>query len=183
MADQRGGGTIRGGLAGAGPPLPALPPVAGRNARLIGIVFFETVERSGIEAEALHQGAGRKSAFKKFIRREEGESLILGQGWQAGESQMQLREKLFAAAPEVQGFSHDIEDLRGYDAPKGRREQSQNTRLLAATRSREQGAGAKHETFVRHFQIRAKPVRATPLGKSRFQIVKINHQTLRETES
>ena len=105
----------------AGPPLPALPPVAGRNARLIGIVFFETVERSGIEAETLHQGAGRKTAFKKFIRREEGESLILGQGRQAGESQMQLREKLFAAALEVQGFSHDIEDLRGYDAPKGRR--------------------------------------------------------------
>ena len=56
------------------------------------------------------------------------------------------------------------------------------TRLLPATRLREQGAGAEHETFVRHFQIRAKPVRAKPLGKSRFQILEINHQTLRETE-
>lgn len=143
---------MSGGLARALPPLPAFSPISSRNAQLIGIVFFETVERSGIEAEALHQCAGRKTAFKKFIRREEGESLILSQGRQAGESQMQLREKLFAAAPEVQGFSHDIEDLRGYDAPKGRREQGQNTRLLTAQRAPcEQGAGAEQESFAGYF--------------------------------
>ncbi len=64
---------------------------------------------------------------------------------------MQLREKLFAAAPEVQGFSHDIEDLRGYDASKGRRELGQNTRLLAAARPREQCADAEHEPFAGYF--------------------------------
>jgi|GEM_PF-6314823 len=72
-----------------------------------------------------------------------------------------------------------------------RREQGENARPLAflrqcplaAARRREQGAGAEHKTFICHFQIRAKPVRAPPVYKYRIQIVKFNHQTLRATES
>jgi hypothetical protein len=44
-------------------------------------------------------------------------------------------------------------------------------------------AGAEHEPLARHFQIGSKPVRATPLDKFRFQIIKFNHQILRKTES
>jgi hypothetical protein len=40
-------------------PLPAGSPVACRNARLIGIVFFQRVQRSGVEARSA--GAENKS--------------------------------------------------------------------------------------------------------------------------
>jgi hypothetical protein len=70
-----------------------LSPIASRISRLIGIVFFQKVERSGIEAQALHQRAGRKAILQKFIRREEGEGLrAAGQRREAGLTQMKLRK-------------------------------------------------------------------------------------------
>src|SRR5664279_3008528 len=165
VADQRRSGYMSGGLAGARPPLPALSPTPHGNARLIGIVFFQEVERSGIEADALHQCAGRKAILQKFIRREEGEGLsVAGQGRQAGTTQMKLRKAFFAPAPKAQSFSYVVQNLRGNGVPVSRSEQGENARPLvilgqrplAGSRPREQGAGAEHEPLARHFQIGSK---------------------------
>jgi hypothetical protein len=104
---------------------------------------------------------------------------------------MKLRKAFFAPAPKAQSFSYVVQNSRGNGAPVSRSEQGENARPLvilgqrplAGSRPREQGASAEHEPLARHFQIGSKPVRATPLDKSRFQIIKFNHQTLRETES
>jgi hypothetical protein len=89
-------------------PFAALAPAAGRNARLIGIVFFDVP--CARKPQGLHQISGAGALFERRPGEEEAVGVYLVDLRQAEEGEMDLRQRLFARAPSFAGAADFFDD-------------------------------------------------------------------------
>jgi hypothetical protein len=126
--------------------LPALAAAAGRNARLIGIVFFD-VPRRARKPQGLHQFARAGAFFEGRPGEEEAVGVQLIDLRQAEEGEMDLRQRFFARAPQFPGAANRFDSIRRDRRGKGGGQQRKDARLFAV-----ESETARREPFLSEFR-------------------------------